>query len=213
MTLGSRIKQAREAKGITQRELGDHFGVTEQAVSAWEADRNKPSAARLHTISRILSCSHDWLITGQGELHQPTVNPTVTAGLGGGSVVPQLDWTKAQAHVQFGSADAVGLVHTQYPCGPRSFSLRIADDANSPTYARGDAIIVDPDIKPEPGDMVLVAVSDEMPPILRRFRKREEAVELTPLNTDWAPTTVDRLNADNLLGVVTEHTKPARRPT
>ena len=36
MTYGERIRQGREAKGLTQEELAQRLHVTRQAVSAWE---------------------------------------------------------------------------------------------------------------------------------------------------------------------------------
>ena len=44
MTYGERIRQGREAKGLTQEELAEAVGVSRQAVSKWEGDLSRAAA-------------------------------------------------------------------------------------------------------------------------------------------------------------------------
>lgn len=104
---------------------------------------------------------------------------------------------------------ANGHVQTQYPCGPRSFSLRVLDDSNAPDIEKGDAIVIDPDEKPVPGRMILVVAQGTI--ALRKFRPRKHSVELVPLNDDWQPYTLDALTPENFIGVMTELSKPCRK--
>jgi len=55
--IGERIKILRKNKGLTQKELSEKVGVTEQAVSKWERGKSYPSIDVIQSITRILDCS------------------------------------------------------------------------------------------------------------------------------------------------------------
>ncbi|MFB2530849.1 multiprotein-bridging factor 1 family protein [Paracoccus sp. p4-l81] len=65
-TLGDRIAAAREALGLTQKELSDRLGVRRKTLAEWEDDRAEPRANRLHMMSGVLGVSLIWLMTGEG---------------------------------------------------------------------------------------------------------------------------------------------------
>ena len=58
------IKTARQAKGITQKELARQLNIDQSAVALWEAEKNRtfPRASRLPEIAKVLSCTVDELI-------------------------------------------------------------------------------------------------------------------------------------------------------
>lgn len=53
-TIGALIRQARLARGLTQRELAERLHVTDKAVSKWERDICRPDIALLEPLSREL---------------------------------------------------------------------------------------------------------------------------------------------------------------
>ena len=59
MTYGERIRQEREAKGLTQEELAEALGVSRQAVSKWEGDLSRPAAGKLVLLSETLEIPRD----------------------------------------------------------------------------------------------------------------------------------------------------------
>lgn len=61
MTLGSQIAAYRKKLGITQETLAQQLGVTNQAVSKWEADQCCPDVMLLPKIAEIFSVSIDTL--------------------------------------------------------------------------------------------------------------------------------------------------------
>lgn len=72
MTIGKRIKQLRQSKGLTMDALGEMFisaekpeGLTKQTVSAWEADRNQLTAQQIQRICEIFDISADYLLFGK----------------------------------------------------------------------------------------------------------------------------------------------------
>lgn len=67
-TLGSRIKALREAKGITQKELGRLVGgYSRQAVGMWERDEREPDNGTLVKIANILGTTVSYLLLGRQE--------------------------------------------------------------------------------------------------------------------------------------------------
>ncbi|MBA2689638.1 MAG: helix-turn-helix transcriptional regulator [Burkholderiales bacterium] len=67
MTIGSRIKEVRKERGLSQVELANLAGVKQSSISELERGESKqPNAANLLKISRLLGVSPDWLIHGKG---------------------------------------------------------------------------------------------------------------------------------------------------
>ena len=62
MGIGKRIKEAREAKNYTQKQLSEYIGVTSSAVANYENDNNMPSIEILNKLSEIFNCSIDYLL-------------------------------------------------------------------------------------------------------------------------------------------------------
>lgn len=56
-----RIKEIREARGMTRKQIADAVGVSEVAVYYWENGRQKPSADKLPKLAELLGCSIDEL--------------------------------------------------------------------------------------------------------------------------------------------------------
>ena len=54
MTYGTRIKQAREDKRLTQEQLAEQLDISRQAVSKWEADLSRPTKEKLDRLSALL---------------------------------------------------------------------------------------------------------------------------------------------------------------
>ena len=69
-TLGQRIRQAREAKGLMQKQLGSLVGKSESAVSQWEnGGIREIKGATLGKLASELGVSIDWLLSGEVEDH------------------------------------------------------------------------------------------------------------------------------------------------
>ena len=56
-TQGERIKKLRKSKDVTQRELAERLGISEQAVSKWEKNLSNPSTKNLLQIAKIFGVS------------------------------------------------------------------------------------------------------------------------------------------------------------
>ncbi|MEO0937336.1 MAG: helix-turn-helix transcriptional regulator [Pseudomonadota bacterium] len=66
-TFGDRVAAARDASGMTQRELAKRLGVKLATLQAWENDLSEPRANRLSMMAGLLGVSMMWLMNGEGE--------------------------------------------------------------------------------------------------------------------------------------------------
>lgn len=69
MDIGSRIRQARIAAGLSQARLAELMGVTRSACSQWESPHGTvPRGRRLVELARLLNVGYEWLaMGGQGD--------------------------------------------------------------------------------------------------------------------------------------------------
>lgn len=56
-----RIRELRHAADMTQNQLADNMGVTQNAVSNWENEVSLPRARQLPELAKLLGCSIDEL--------------------------------------------------------------------------------------------------------------------------------------------------------
>ncbi len=79
--LGDRLKKARKAMHMTQRQLSDGLGLEQSAISNYETNFRVPSAAALREISNILQVSLDFLLgTDQYKMNSPLLSEPLFQG-------------------------------------------------------------------------------------------------------------------------------------
>lgn len=68
MSLGKRLKEAREAKKLTQKQLAEMIGAKHNSVSNWENDQNKPDMDKLQLICSVLDIDISTLLSPKNEI-------------------------------------------------------------------------------------------------------------------------------------------------
>jgi DNA-binding XRE family transcriptional regulator len=63
MNSGRELMRLRKRLGLTQKQVADAVGVTDQSVSNWEAGRFEPrlTISQMQALCRVLQCSLDEL--------------------------------------------------------------------------------------------------------------------------------------------------------
>jgi len=56
------LAKLREAKGLTQTEVGEAIGVGQTAVSMWETGTNTPRSIHLIKLSKLFDCTIEELL-------------------------------------------------------------------------------------------------------------------------------------------------------
>jgi phage repressor protein C with HTH and peptisase S24 domain len=191
-TLGERIVQARKDVGLTQRQVGDHFGVTANAISLWEKDETAPSAARIEELAKLLNVTFTWLATGEGDMrlilhgdpNQPAprlhrARDVQTTPLPSRNTMPQnLPVLGVTAGGDGGDFDLNGetidyLLRPPGLAGVRdAFALFVISDSMYPRFAQGETVFVHPHRPVRPGDDVVVELKAPEGQALHCYLKR-----------------------------------------
>ncbi len=90
-TLGGRIWRARDATGLSTKELASKLGVRNDTIASWERDRAEPRANRLFMLAGVLGVSPAWLMAGIGRA------PDDTAGVASGGRASQTALSRQEA--------------------------------------------------------------------------------------------------------------------
>ena len=77
MNIGSRIKKIRKSLDLTQTEFAERIGSVQNTVTGYENGRRNPSAPVISLICREFHINEEWLRTGEGEMHAPTLSSTL----------------------------------------------------------------------------------------------------------------------------------------
>ncbi|MCI5941475.1 MAG: helix-turn-helix domain-containing protein [Ligilactobacillus animalis] len=60
--IGSRIKDLRKSKKMSQSDLGKMIGVSQTTVTAWETGRAEPASAYISKLADFFNVSADYLL-------------------------------------------------------------------------------------------------------------------------------------------------------
>ncbi|MDQ2089257.1 helix-turn-helix domain-containing protein [Marimonas arenosa] len=66
-TFGDRVTGAREASGMSQKQLAKRLGVKLATLQNWEEDLSEPRANKLQMLAGLLNVSLTWLLEGIGD--------------------------------------------------------------------------------------------------------------------------------------------------
>ena len=70
MSIGERIVQLRNDKGVSQGQLAQILGVSRQAISKWENDQTSPDTLHLIKLADVLDTEVEYLATGRKPVYE-----------------------------------------------------------------------------------------------------------------------------------------------
>jgi SOS-response transcriptional repressor LexA len=208
--LGARIRQVLSEKGLTQSQLARLVGVKQQTISYICAPDSPASTSRYAPkIADVLGVNPTWLQSGEGGKYDPTVRIELDGVELSVCSVPFLRPDAITDHLSGKQTNNTTSLMTDAAIGQRSFAIEIEGDSMRPLFRPGDRVVVDPDIRAEPGDFVLARVSGAI--TFRKYRARGDAAfELAPMNDDWPVLHSDAANIE-VLAVMVEHRSYRKR--
>jgi transcriptional regulator with XRE-family HTH domain len=71
LALGARLRELREERGWSQRELGSKLGILQSKLSKYESGTHQPSLRNLVRIASLVGVTTDYLLTGAGTQAPP----------------------------------------------------------------------------------------------------------------------------------------------
>ena len=63
ITFGKKLRQSRQVKKMTQKQLADLVGAKHNSVSDWENDKNKPDPDTIELLCGVLEISPNYLLS------------------------------------------------------------------------------------------------------------------------------------------------------
>lgn len=204
--LGQRIRARREELGLTQEQIASQIGIKQQSYQAIESG-NVKKPRYLYEISLALKCDMAWLLSGKEkevknvkvinfEAYKVPLISYVQAGV----------WTES---CELRDSTGFEYIMTSLELSDKAFALQIKGDSMEPEFKEGDLVIVDPSIKPTPGEFV-VAMNGESEATFKKYRElgydehERMQFELIPLNPDY--TIISTLNQQiRIIGTMVEH--------
>lgn len=197
-----------------QSELARLFNVSPQTIHNWQV--RGISKQGMLKAQEMVGCSALWLETGAGHMSLGDFQ-SVSTFWGDVNQIPLITAEQA-ARVSCASRNfsiyhkPLNWLFTHVPLSPRSFALEITGLAMMPEFEKGDWVIVDPAIDPEPGDFVVAKYGDKANVIFRKYRPKgldlahNMLFELIPLNDDY-PRIRSNIDAVEIIGTMAEHRK------
>lgn len=207
---GERIKALLRQKKISQKEFAERNRLNESYLSQIITGKKPLNLEWSMAISAGLGVpvekfSPRWAktISSAKTLVQNVVPATTLDGFRVPIVIISLDTTMEQLSKKLSNSEFAGFLNTQCHVSKNAFGLRVIDDSMSPRIKKGDVVIIETDIQPRPGDVVLAALENGKL-ILRNYKELpKKAFCLYPNRPDFA--TVSSLDETlSIKGVVVE---------
>lgn len=67
-----RLRAVRLSTGLNQEQFGEEISVGRQSVAFYESGRRQPSNKTINLICATFGISKKWLLTGEGDMKEPT---------------------------------------------------------------------------------------------------------------------------------------------
>ncbi len=157
MTLGQRLKRARQQVRLSQRALARHSGLSQQLISKLENGLIE-STTEIFPLAAALRVDARWLATGQGTDRNVVEGPDILAQVPLISWVAAGQWREVVDPYPPGADDH--FVPVTRRVGVHAYALRVQGDSMEPVFPNGSIIIVDPALEPHHGSFVVVRLDE-----------------------------------------------------
>ena len=176
----NRLKDARKAVGMTQAEVAERIGITQNAYSYWENGKVKIDNESLAKLAALFGVTIDYLM-GIAETADPgfvliPVLGSIPAGVPLEAIEDIIDYEE--------------LSKTLLTGGKEYFALQVKGDSMYPEFLHGDTVIVRKTPVCESGNVCVVYVNGYDATLKRvRLNEGEHSMTLVPVNPAYPPRT------------------------
>ncbi len=194
MDLRERLIYLMDRRGVRNAaELSRMTGLTQVAIRNYMRGIKVPNAQALVRLSRALSTTADYLLTGSAT--RPDRIPLLSRIPGGDPVA----WTDGEYPAGFGEE----YVDRGDITDPNAFALIVEGDSMVPRINSGDIVIISPNTPVDNRSIAAVSINDDDRTLKRVLFLENGTVLLQPENETYPPIVCPR-NAVRFIGRVVE---------
>lgn len=229
-TQAERLKFLMNARDIPERKqrraLERASGARYETIRQWfEKNLDNITSEYLAKIAKAYNCDLEWLVTGVGRMDaghrydnarnidQAPRKIPVLSYVQAGNPMPVIDAYYAGSGLEDIALDS----ETEQEISMESFALKVSGNSMAPEFKDGDVVIIDPSVKPDPGDIVVAALGEGGEATIKKYRSRgndsegHHVFELVPINDDYHTVVVNSENPGHIVGTVVEHRRKMRK--
>ncbi len=189
MTVADNIKAIRNIFNVTQRELAEVAGVTENAVSKWENGYAEPRMGAVEKIAACYGLSKLNIIEDGGmDNFDPVTRKERPAIPGAVPIAPSpAAYLPVMGNIHAGAAEEPCVYSgemAQVPAWverehPNAFLLKVEGDCMDRVYPEGCMVAIDPDAEAVSGCVAAVQI-DDTDFVMRRYIRTADTLVLSP---------------------------------
>ncbi|RAP36652.1 LexA family transcriptional repressor [Legionella quinlivanii] len=193
--IGQRIMQERKAKKLTRKALAELTDdLKESRINNWERGTRTPGPEEIKQLATALEVSPAYLMC-LTDVRHPQIAKTHIQGLvpllnaqeaciakDNLTVIIKLEDESSRCFIPISSSFNFSITEN-------TFALKMFDDSMDPEVRVNDILIIDPDISPLPGSLVLAKIDNSEKAIVRKYKQltisKNNKFELIALNPNW----------------------------
>lgn len=174
-----KLKQLREAKNISQKQLASILLVSQSTVGNWEAGTREPSFEMVEALADFFNVSIDYLLGREIDGMMPHTS--------NGVLIPILGEVAAGIPVT-AVEEILGYeeITPQMAAQGEHFALKIKGDSMEPKFSNGDIVIVRQQEDVDTGEIAVVLVNSEEATV-KKVKKEAGGLMLIPTNPAFEP--------------------------
>jgi len=206
--VGEYLREKREAREMSFREAATASGLSHVHVKDIEDGKKAPSFDKVMSLLKAYHADVQEFLRETGYL-PVNVEP---AELPKTRQVPLVSWVIAgkweEARGAFQSGDVEAWIDTDIK-GADIFALTVKGDSMEPEFQEGDTVIVNPHIKPDHNDYVVVR-NEEDEATFKQLKKFGKERVLHPLNPNYEDIRLSETVQYKIVGKVVQKIKTKR---
>lgn len=205
------LKDARKSKGLTQQQVADFIGISQNNYSYWENGKVKIDSVSLQRLSNLFGVSVDYLLGRENHRMIDTTPKAVKikdlaikdeVDINDFYPIPLLGSVVAGVPIE-AQEDLEGYVYISFHPKEEYFALRVHGDSMINAGIRDNSILI---VHKQPyatcGDIVVAMLNGEQ--TVKRFKMYGENIFLMPENPEFEPIPVLKGADFLILGKVVE---------
>lgn len=171
-----KLREIRQARGMTQQEVAKKLGITRQAYSNYETGIREPEYATLCTMADLFHCPVSGLMGYAGSYENTGARIPILGTVKGGF--------NRMAQQEFDGYEVAEVANPD-----EYFFLRVTGDSMAPQIQEGDLALIHSQDRLESGEVGVVLLEDDEATI-KRVVFSGRSIILQPFNNAYTPVVI-----------------------